>query len=146
VAKETQARILVTATLTVVMVENFFFRCSILTFKYGCLQIYWYHRALNIRDRKVFSTPRCGRGNPSSNPGHGNTECYHGRVLSFLDVQYKHFNNGCLQICWYHQALNSCDIVFSNPRCGQGNPGSNPGHGNTQCCNGGELYFLDVQY
>jgi hypothetical protein len=40
--------------------------------------------ALNSRDRIVVSTPRCGRGNPGSNPGHGNNQCCHGRELFYL--------------------------------------------------------------
>ena len=33
-----------------------------------------YHR--NSRDRIVVSTLRCGRSNPGSNPGHGNSEVF----------------------------------------------------------------------
>jgi hypothetical protein len=40
--------------------------------------------ALNSRDRIVVSTPRCGRGNPGSNPGHGNIQSCHGRELFYL--------------------------------------------------------------
>ena len=42
------------------------------------------HLELNSRDRIVVSTPRCGRGNPGSNPGLGSTPDADMAGLKFL--------------------------------------------------------------
>jgi hypothetical protein len=58
-------------------------------------------RARNSRDRIVVSTPRCGRGKPGSNPGHGNIQCCHGRELSFLDVLHYYGKNAFCEMYLY---------------------------------------------
>ena len=100
----------------------------------------------NGRDCIVVSNSRCGRDNPSSNPGHGRdkhesllvrqisyfckNKCWYIFIRSCLKIIEQSNTDDLLSWLMYNSWCNGRDrIVVSTSRCGRDNPGSNPGRG-----------------